>query len=122
VKSDAFRSAVETNDLDAFIGTLSPSVVLRGPVRSQPIEGRDALRDLFAILFRAFEDLRFVAAYSSTDGDVLHFRWRLVDEEVDGVDLLHFDSDGLVDDYRVMIRPLPAVIALRDAVWSQLEG
>jgi ketosteroid isomerase-like protein len=122
VKSDAFRAAVEASDLDAFIETLSPSVVLRGPVRSQPIEGRDALRDLFAILFRAFEDLRFVAAYSSADGDVLHFLWRLDGEEVEGVDMLHFDSDGLVDDYRVLIRPLAAVIALRDAVWSQLDA
>jgi hypothetical protein len=53
---------------------------------------------------------------------VLHFLWRLDGEEVEGVDMLHFDSDGLVDDYRVMIRPLAAVIALRDAVWSQLEA
>jgi hypothetical protein len=121
VRSDAFRSAVEASDLDAFVATLSPSIVLRGPVKGEPLEGKAAVRALFAILFRTFIDLRFVAAYSSSDGEILHFVWQLGDEAVEGVDILRFDADGLVADYRVMIRPLSAVVALRDAVWSELE-
>jgi hypothetical protein len=39
---------------------------------------------------------------------------------VEGIDLLHFDDDGLIDEYTVMVRPLSALVGLRDAVWSQL--
>ncbi len=121
MQCDAFRNAVEAGDLDAMIATLSPSIVLRGPVRDEPLEGREAVGRLFAILFNVFEDLRFVGSYASTDGaELLHFLWRLGGREVEGVDMLRFDANGLIEDYRVMIRPLSAVLALRDAVFSQI--
>jgi hypothetical protein len=121
MKCDAFRQAAEALDLAATMATLSPSVVLRSPVKDEPIHGRDAVTRLFTILFRAFDDLRFIEAYSSSEGgELLHFVWRIGDQEAEGVDVMHFDRDGLIDDYRVMVRPLSAVTALRDAVFSHL--
>ncbi len=121
MRSDQFRAAVEALDLDATMASLSPRVRLHSPIGDEPFEGRDAVRVLFAILFRTFVDLRFVATYVSDDGaELLHFRWRLGERQVEGVDMMRFDADGLIEDYRVMIRPLPAVLALREAVWSQL--
>jgi hypothetical protein len=121
MKCDTFRRAVEASDLDATVATLSPSIVLRSPVRVEPIVGRQAVGRLFAILLRVFKDLRFVGSYTSNDGaEVLHFLWRLGDTEGEGVDMMRFDGDGLIEDYRVMVRPLSAVVALRDAAFSQL--
>jgi SnoaL-like domain len=60
--------AVEAFDLDATVATFSPSIVLRRPVRDEPLEGRQAVGGLFAILFRVFEDLRFVGTYTSSAG------------------------------------------------------
>jgi SnoaL-like protein len=124
MRCDSFRRAAEALDLDATIATFSPSIVLRSPVRDEPLEGREAVGRLFAILYRVFEDLRFVGSYTSTDGaEALHFMWRVGDREGEGVDMMRFDADGLIDDYRVMVRPLTAVVALRDAAFSQLpEG
>jgi hypothetical protein len=34
--------------------------------------------------------------------------------------MMHFDEDGLIDDYAVMIRPLSALEAMRDAVFARL--
>ena len=42
------------------------------------------------------------------------------DREGQGVDMMRFDGNGLIEDYRVMVRPLSAVVALRDAAFSQL--
>jgi hypothetical protein len=124
MKCDAFRRAVEALDLDATVATFSPSIVLRSPVREEPLEGRQAVGRLFAVLFRVFEDLKFVGSFTSSDGtEVLHFRWRLRDAEGEGVDMMSFDGNGLIEDYRVMVRPLSAVVALRDAAFTQLpEG
>jgi len=121
MKCDNFRRAVEALDLDATIATFSPSIVLRSPVRDEPLEGRQTVGRLFAILFRVFEDLAFVGSYTASDGaEILHFLWRLGDKEGEGVDMMRFDEDGLIEDYRVMVRPLSAVVALRDAAFSQL--
>jgi hypothetical protein len=124
MKCDNFRRAVEALDLDATLATFSPSITLRSPVRDEPLEGRQAVGRLFAILFQVFQDLRFVNTYTSSDGaELLHFQWRLGDTEGEGVDMMRFDSNGLIEDYRVMVRPLSAVIALRNAAFSQLpEG
>ena len=123
MRCDAFRRAAEALDVDATMATLSPDVVLRSPVREEPLRGRESVTRLFAILFRAFDDLRFTEAYASDEGgELLHFTWRLGKQEAEGVDMMHFDEAGLIDDYRVMVRPLSAVIALRDAVFSQLSG
>jgi hypothetical protein len=46
--------------------------------------------------------------------------WRLGDRRVEGVDILHFNAAGLIDDYAVMVRPLRAVEALRNVVFAQL--
>ena len=49
MKCNTFRKAVEALDLDATVATFSPSIVLRGPVRDEPPEGRQAVGGLFAI-------------------------------------------------------------------------
>jgi hypothetical protein len=58
--------------------------------------------------------------YLKHGAEVLHFLWRLGDKEGEGVDMMRFHDDRLIEDYRVMVRPLSAVVALRDAAFSQL--
>ena len=61
MKCDNFRRAVEALDLDATIATFSPSIVLRSPVRDEPLEGRQTVGHLFAILFECLRTLRLSA-------------------------------------------------------------
>ena len=122
MKSDGFRKAVEALDLDATLAQMSPTIILHSPVTDEPLEGKRAVGKLFTILFHVFKDLRFVGTYCSEDGaELLHFRWHLGDREVEGVDMMRFDEAGLIDDYTVMIRPLSALLGLRDEVWSRIE-
>jgi limonene-1,2-epoxide hydrolase len=121
--SEAFREAVEAFDLDAAVAQLAPGIVFHSPVTYRPFEGREAVAALLAILFRTFEDFRYVGEYPSEDGGaVLHFRTRIGDREVEGIDMIHTGTDGLIDEFTVMVRPLSAVQALRDAIGSQLAG
>jgi hypothetical protein len=73
-----------------------------------------------SILFRTFEDFRYVAQFEGDGGTVLHFRTRVGNREVEGIDLLHTNTDGLIDDFTVMVRPLSAALALRDSIGAQL--
>jgi hypothetical protein len=120
MRAVAFRAAVESRDLEAAVARLSPSVVLHSPVTFRPFEGREAVSALFAILLEVFEDFRYVAEFESADGEVLHFTARVGDREVEGIDMVRFDAEGLIEDFTVMVRPLSAAMALRDAVGSRL--
>jgi limonene-1,2-epoxide hydrolase len=121
MRIDAFRKAVEASDLDAAVASLSPDVVLHSPITFKPFVGREAVAALFGILFRTFEDFRYVAEFTADDGaEVLHFRTRVGDREVEGIDMVRFDSAGLIEDFTVMVRPLSAALALRDAVGAEI--
>ena len=121
MSADAFRKAVEAFDLDAAIACLSPDVVLHSPVTFKPFVGRDAVAVLFGILFKTFEDFRYVDEFHNDDGStVLHFRTRIGDRDVEGIDMIKAGADGLIEDFTVMVRPLSAVTALRDAIGAEL--
>ena len=116
----AFKRAVEAGDLDGVVATMAPDVVFHSPVTFRPFEGKDSVAALFSILFRTFEEFRYVGEFEGDGGTVLHFRTRVADREVEGIDMIRTNADGLIDDFTVMVRPLSAVVALRDSIGSQL--
>ena len=42
--------------------------------------------------------------------------------DVEGIDMIRPGADGLIEDFTVMVRPLSAVTALRDAIGAQLAS
>ena len=121
MRGDGFRKAIESSDLDVAISRMAPDVVFHSPVTFKAFIGREAVAGLFAILLRTFEDFRYVGEFASNDGsEILHFETRVGDRKVEGIDMLHFDDSGLIDEFTVMVRPLSAALALRDTIGAQL--
>ena len=48
------------------------------------------------------------------------FRAAVNGREVDGIDLIHENADGLIDDFTVMIRPLSGLTALAEEMRRRL--
>ncbi len=69
-----------------------------------------------------FEDFRYVQQFERDDSAALIFEARVGDKEVQGLDLLRFDDEGLVTELTVMVRPLSAALALADAMRAKLEA
>lgn len=118
---DAFRAGVEAKDLGAVGDALAPGVVLHSPITFKPFEGKEAVSTLLGIVGATFEDFRYV---NELDGDgvkALVFEARVGDRQLQGLDLLRFDEQGLVVDITVMVRPLSGAMALAEAVGKGLE-
>ena len=120
--ASGFRAAVEARDLDGMVAACAANVVLRSPVTFRPFEGREAVGLLFSILLRTFEGFRYLDEFEHEGASVLVFATRVGDREVEGVDLIRYDRDGLIADLTVMVRPLSATIALAEAIGPQLEA
>ncbi|MFB6819979.1 nuclear transport factor 2 family protein [Streptomyces virginiae] len=128
--AERFRAAVEKRDLAALEDLFTEDVRLYSPVKFTPFEGRPMVLGLFGVLLRVFEDFRYVgdfegAAETSVDGtqapaEVLLFRAAVEGREIHGIDLLHFDEDGRIKEFTVMVRPQSAVQALGQAVLAGL--
>lgn len=120
MRADMFKAAVESGDHEAMVATLTDDCVLHSPITFKPFEGRDAVATLFGILLKVFEDFTYTDALEQGDAATLVFRARVGDRQVEGVDLIRFRADGLIEDFTVFVRPLSGALALRDAVGAAL--
>jgi hypothetical protein len=123
VPARSFRAAVEARDLDALAGTLAADVVLHSPVTFRPYEGRAAVAALLRLIAGTFEDFRYTDELHSAEGvEVLVFRARVGARELEGVDILRLDGDGLVADLTAIVRPLSGLAALAEAMGAQVKA
>lgn len=128
--TERFRAAVHSRDLAALDDLFTEDIRLYSPVKFTPFEGKPMVLGLFGVLLRTFEDFRYVghytgAAETSTDGTespsaVLLFRTTVNGRQIHGIDLLHFDDDGRIKEFTVMVRPQSAVHTLGEAVLAGL--
>ncbi|KJY41919.1 serine/arginine repetitive matrix protein 1 [Streptomyces sp. NRRL B-1568] len=128
--ADRFRAAVDRRDLAALDDLFTEDIRFYSPVKFTPFEGKSMVLGLFGVLLRTFEDFRYIGhhtgtAQTGTDGTsaasaVLLFRARVGGTEIHGIDLLHFDDEGRIKEFTVMVRPQSAVHALGEAVLAGL--
>lgn len=118
----AFREAIEARDVDALEALLADDVVFRSPAVHKPYEGKLATSVVLRAVMRVFEDFRYtreVGSEGSAD-QVLVFEARVGDRSIEGADFLHVREDGLIDDFRVMIRPLSGLTTVVEAMQAVL--
>jgi SnoaL-like domain len=115
-----FRDAVESADHAGMVAALAPDVIFNSPVKHRPFEGREAVALLFGALLETFEDFRYTDELADDGLAMLVFRARVGDRELEGIDILRFDDEGLVAEFTVMVRPLTGAIALAEAVGEKL--
>lgn len=119
----AFREAVERQDVDAMTACLAPDVLFHSPVAFRPFDGREAAAGLFGQLMQTFEDFVYTDELVSPDGTLaLIFRARVGDRSVEGIDVLRFNDEGLVQEFTVLIRPLSGIMALGEAMAPTAAG
>jgi hypothetical protein len=114
----AFRSAVESGDVDGVLALVSPDVVFNSPVVYRPYQGREVLGVILRAVMGVFKEFRYereIGAEGAADHALL-FRARVGDHELHGCDFLHFGRDGLIEELTVMVRPRSAALALAVAM------
>lgn len=118
-----FRAAVESKDFGNLVDTLASDVVFRSPAVFAPYEGRETVGALLRVVGTVIAD-DLVYEWQARDGDreVLSFTTRVDGRDVEGVDLLRYDEDGLVAELVVMMRPLSGLTAVRDAIGAALHA
>ncbi|GAA4870154.1 nuclear transport factor 2 family protein [Kitasatospora terrestris] len=118
-----FRKAVEDRDERAITALLAENVVFTSPVAFKPYPGKPITAAILRGVLRVFEDFRYVREIADPGGrdHALVFTATVDGREINGCDFLHFDEDGLIDDFTVMVRPLSAAQALSAAMGAQFE-
>ncbi|HTC73122.1 MAG TPA: nuclear transport factor 2 family protein [Solirubrobacteraceae bacterium] len=106
----AFRTAVERQDIEAARELLAPDIVFHSPVTFHPFLGRDTVMGLLSLVAQTFEDFRYTDELAMDGGHALIFKASVAGRELEGIDLLRFDEQGLIADFTVMLRPLSGLV------------
>jgi hypothetical protein len=117
--ADRFRRAVEAGDHDTIRGLFAKDVKLFGPVVPEPVCGvRNAGAVLWAALSR-FDGIGYVGQLGGRvqQGDggagvgthMLRFRAEVSGKQIEGIDVIELDDDGLISTLTVLFRPLDSL-------------
>ncbi|OBG48521.1 nuclear transport factor 2 family protein [Mycobacterium sp. E735] len=121
-----FRKAVEDRDESGIHALLADDVVFTSPVAFKPYVGKPITAAILSGVLRIFEDFRYIREIHDDDGrdHALVFETGIAGTpgvKITGCDFLHFNDDGLIDDFMVMVRPLSGAKALSEAMGAQFE-
>ena len=113
----AMASGSKPADLAAIIRA---DAVFHSPVVHTPQRGRALVVGYLAAAGQTLGNASFRYVRELVDGDtaVLEFETEMDGIHVNGVDLIRFDEDGMIADFKVMVRPLKAV----NKVWEQMAS
>jgi hypothetical protein len=118
-----FRRAVEERDEAAIQAMLADTVVFTSPVAFKPYVGKPITAAILRGVLRVFEDFHYVREIHDSNGldHAFVFETTVSGKKITGCDFLHFNDDGLIDDFMVMVRPLSGATALSEAIGVQFD-
>jgi hypothetical protein len=112
--SDRFRAAVECGNVGAATELFSEAATFRSPILFKPYQGRDQVVKVLRAAERvlgAGGEFRYVHQLEDLHDRVaiLEFATSVDGKQVEGIDKLTFDEDGMITELKVMIRPASAL-------------
>jgi limonene-1,2-epoxide hydrolase len=117
-----FKQAVEARDWDAAVECLAADVTFNSPVAHTPFEGKEAVAGVLRAVSQTFEDFEYTDELQAGDTHALVFKARVGDKQLQGLDLLRLNDDGLIEDFTVMVRPASGLMALGQAMAPKVAG
>lgn len=110
-----------TKGLDAL---LADNVVFHSPVVHTPQIGKMVTSQYLAAAFHVFfnETFQYTREIIGPSDAALEFQVDIDDITVNGVDMLKWDSEGQIVEFKVLIRPLKAINLIHQKMAAMLQG
>ena len=118
------RTMQEGSRPDDLRKIIREDAVFHSPVVHSPQRGRDLVVTYLAAAGQTLGNESFAYVRELVDGDnaMLEFTTEMDGVHVNGIDLIEFDDDGMIADFKVMIRPLKAVNKVWEMMAAQLQA
>ena len=113
----------EGSSAEALAAIIREDAVFHSPVVHTPQEGRAITVAYLSAAGQTLGNPSFRYLREVVDGNtaVLEFQTEMEGIQVNGVDMITFDDDGMITDFKVMVRPLKAVNKVWEMMGRQLE-
>ena len=121
---DNWYQGYRSDDPQFLEDILDESVVFSSPIVFKPIEGKEMTKLYLMGAGITFDMKNFSYVREVVDGldVILEFETFIDDVSVNGVDMIRWNEEGRIIDFKVMVRPLKAIGALQIKMSEALDS
>ena len=121
---ESWHNIVRTRDATGLADMLTDDVVFYSPVVHTPQIGKAITTMYLTAALHVFgnESFRYVREVVGESDAVLEFETEIDGIIVNGVDMIRWNSDGKITEFKVMLRPLKAVNIIHQKMGEMLQA
>ena len=114
-------AARDSSGLDAL---LADEVVFQSPAVHTPQVGKAVTKRYLEAALRVLnsDNFRYVGEWIGERSAVLEFETVVEGLQLNGVDMIHWDASGCIVRFKVMVRPVKALLALMPLMAKELQA
>ena len=119
-----WHEVVDADDLSTLDSIVADDAVFSSPVVFTPMEGKEITMMYLHAAGQSFNMQKFKYTREIHDGmnSVLEFETYIDDISVNGVDMIEWNKEGKITNFKVMIRPFKAVQKVQEKMVEALES
>jgi hypothetical protein len=119
-----WHELVRTRNAKGLDALLANEVVFHSPVVHTPQSGKAVTLQYLSAAFHVFfnPSFRYVRELAGERDAVLEFQVEIEGIAVNGVDMIRWDDQGRIVDFKVMIRPLKAINLIHQKMAAMLQA
>ena len=119
-----WHEVIESDDLKMLDEIIADNAVFSSPVVFKPMEGKEITMMYLNAAGQSFnmEKFKYTREIHDDMNSVLEFETYIDDISVNGVDMIEWNEDGKICNFKVMIRPFKAVQKVQEKMIEALES
>jgi len=120
---EAWHDVVKTGDVKILDKILAKDVVFFSPIVFKPQEGKAITKAYLTAAFKTFEGTGFhyVKELVEEREAILEFNTEIDGVMIDGVDIITWNEQGKITEFKVMVRPFRAIEKVGEKMKEQLS-
>lgn len=121
---DAWHAVVSARDASGLDALLAPDVIFHSPVVHTSQRGREITKVYLTAALAVFGNgsFRYVREVVGEHDAVLEFVTEIEGTQVNGVDMITWDKNSQISNFKIMVRPLRAIQLIHQLMAAQLPA
>ncbi len=121
---DKWHKLINSGDANELMSLLADEVIFHSPVVHTPQIGKDIVGKYLTAAFNVLvnDSFKYLREIIGEHEAMLEFEVELDDIAVNGVDIMTWNSNNQIVDFKVMIRPLKAIDVVRLRMMKELQN
>ncbi|MBM7423579.1 nuclear transport factor 2 family protein [Spongiibacter marinus] len=120
----SWHQLLSRRDTTGLENLLADDAVFHSPIVHTPQRGKDVTAQYLSAAFQVLvnDSFHYVREVEGANDAVLEFAVVIDGVQVNGVDMIRWNAEGKITDFKVMLRPLKAINLIHQKMAEMLEA